>query len=565
MHRQAQRRPGGPDQESHGQHRHELHPGARRPTGDQPQPLDRRILGLAAVLLCGAVPALTDATVVNVAVESLARDLGGGSVAGAQWVVTGYLLATTAGIPLVGWGLDRFGARALWTLALAVFAAGSALCGAAWSLESLVAFRIAAGVGGGLVLPLLQAIMADAAGRLRVGRAMLLLTVPGQVVMILAPVLGGLLIEALGWRWTFLAQVPLCVAAAVLGWWRVPPGRRHGSTRFDAFGFALLLPALTMLLYGLAGVRDGGSGGMAGRAAAPAMAGAAETAGTGAAGTAAMADTAATGAAMQSAATAVPPALWTLAGAALLAGFIAHALRGGTAPLLDLRLFAQRSFAVAAALLFVTGLSTWAPLFLLPLFYQRVLGADALDAGMLLAPQALGMALGMAAAGRLADRAAAARPLIVGGTALAVATTLPFALAPRGVADTALGAALLARGFGLGLAHVPVMPILYSGVARESIGHATSLASVLQRGGAAFGTAALAVVLSAQLCAAAGAHMVHPDPIAAALGAQAADPDALAAAFHRAFWWVVAFTALAWVPAAVHRPADARRSPSALH
>ena len=484
--------------------------------------IDRHLFALAAVLLCGAVPALVDATVVNLAVEALAKDLGA-SVASAQWVVTGYLLATTVGIPLVGWGLERFGARALWTFALALFAAGSALCGMAWSLGTLVVFRVAAGLGGGLVLPLLQAIMADAAGPLRVGRAILLLTVPGQFVMILGPVFGGLVIELLGWRWTFFAQVPLCVAAAVLGWWRVPPGRRDGAARLDIAGFALLLPALAMLVYGLAGVRTEIAGDTI------TAAGAASSPG--------------------SRAVAVPPSLWALAGAALLAGFVLHALRNRGAPLLDLRLFARRSFSVAAALLFVTGLTMWAPLFLLPLFYQRVLGADALDAGVLLAPQALGMALGMAAAGRLADHAAAARPLIVVGTALAVVTTLPFALATRGVGDAALGAALLARGFGLGLAHVPLMPILYPGVDRQSIGHATSLASVLQRCGAAFGTAALAVVLSAQLDATAS-------------GAQAANADAVAAAFGRTFWWVVAFTALAWVPAALHRPFEEPRSPS---
>ena len=487
------------------------HEGQRGPDGrgERDQRLDRRLIGLAAVVLCGAVPALLDATVVNVAVEPLARELGG-SVAGAQWVVTGYLLSTTVAIPLVGWGLDRFGARALWTFALAMFGAGSALCGAAWSLESLVAFRVVAAVGGGLVLPLLQAIIAEAAGPLRVGRAMLLLTVPGQFMMILGPVLGGLIIEVLGWRWTFFAQVPLCAAALVLGWRWVPPGARGGRARLDGVGLGLLLPALAMLVYGLTGVRAGGVAGTGGGE--------------------------------------MPAGVWALGGAVLLGGFVLHALRSGSEPLLDVRLFGRRSFAVAGALLFVTGLAMWAPLFLLPLYYQRVLGADALDAGVLLAPQALGMALGMAAAGRLADRAGAARPLLVGGTALAVVATLPFALAAGGTTGTALGALLLARGFGLGLAHVPVMPILYGGVPRESIGQATSLASVLQRCGAAFGTAALAVVLSAQLGAA---------------GTQAADPEAIAAAFGRTFWWVVVFTALAWAPAALHRPLGSQQSPDA--
>src|SRR5690606_25912914 len=219
--------------------------------------IDRRLAALAAVLLCGAVPALMDATMVNVAVEALAADRAG-TLTDAQWVVTGYLLATTVGIPLVGWGLDRFGARALWTFALALFAAGSALCGVAWSLRSLVVFRIAAGVGGGLVRPSVQAMRAAAAGPLRVGRAMLLLTVPGQFVMILGPVFGGLIIESLGWRWTFFSQAPLCAAAAVLGWWRVPSGRRNGSSRLDVVGFALLLPALVMLVHGLSSLRPEG-------------------------------------------------------------------------------------------------------------------------------------------------------------------------------------------------------------------------------------------------------------------------------------------------------------------
>lgn len=450
--------------------------------------LDARLLRLAAVLLCGGVPALLDTTVVAVALEPLIAEFGG-TVATAQWVVSAYLLAITVVIPLAGWGLERWGAKAMWSFALTVYAAG---------LEGLAVLRVVQGIGGGLILPLLQAVLAEAAGPARVGRAMLLVMVPGQLVPVLGPVLGGLVVDALGWRWIFLGPVPVSLAALVLGRRLVPAPRRRGVAMPDVVGLALLLPGQALLLYGLRGM----GGGIA------------------------LERQAVTG---------------CVVGAALLAGFVMRALPRGPASLLDLRLFGRASFSLGAGLLFVAGLATWAPTFLFPLFYQRARGAAALEAGVLLAPQGIGMALAMVGAGRLADRARAAVPLVAVGTALAVAATLPFAVAGGRATDGLYAVAILARGVGLGLAGIPTMALLYRDVAPEGIGRATSLASVVQRCGAAFGTAALAVALQARLGDAAGAG---------------GDPAAVNAAFAHAFRWVIGFTALAWVPAAL---AAARR------
>src|SRR5262249_30469408 len=125
--------------------------------------LPRELLSLAYALMPGAVVVGLDATMVNVALETLARDFGT-SLATIQWVATAYLLALAMVVPLSGWAVERYGARATWTVAIAVFTLGSALCGVAWSAGSLIAFRVVQGLGGGMIVPVMQTILARAAG-----------------------------------------------------------------------------------------------------------------------------------------------------------------------------------------------------------------------------------------------------------------------------------------------------------------------------------------------------------------------------------------------------------------
>ncbi|MET7459773.1 MFS transporter [Nonomuraea sp. NPDC005501] len=123
----------------------------------------RPLLPLAATVLVGAIAALLDTTIVAVAPDELASDLAA-PVTTIQWVTTSYVLAMTAVIPLVGWPVGRFGARAAWLTALGLFLLGSILCGAAWSAGSLIALRTLQGLGGGMILPVTQLVLARAAG-----------------------------------------------------------------------------------------------------------------------------------------------------------------------------------------------------------------------------------------------------------------------------------------------------------------------------------------------------------------------------------------------------------------
>src|SRR5262245_2993077 len=197
-------------------------------------PRDLRALALAVML--GAVMVGLDATMVNVALDTLAREFHT-SLATIQWVSTAYLLALATVIPLSGWAIERFGARRTWTVSLVLFTGGSVLCGFAWSAGSLIAFRALQGLGGGMITPLMQTILARSAGPERLPRAMAAIAVPAMLAPVLGPTLGGLIVNSASWRLIFLINVPICLIALFASR-RVtmPDTRRQRSAPLDVRG-----------------------------------------------------------------------------------------------------------------------------------------------------------------------------------------------------------------------------------------------------------------------------------------------------------------------------------------
>ncbi len=139
--------------------------------------LDRATLVVAGVVILGAVMSILDATIVNVAIDSLSRDLDA-PLATIQWVATGYLLSLAIVIPLAGWFSERFGSKRVWLVSVALFGAGSALCGVAPSAIVLIAFRVLQGLGGGMIMPVSMSVLAQTAGPQRIGRVMSAVGVP---------------------------------------------------------------------------------------------------------------------------------------------------------------------------------------------------------------------------------------------------------------------------------------------------------------------------------------------------------------------------------------------------
>jgi EmrB/QacA subfamily drug resistance transporter len=447
--------------------------------------IDRALLGLMGVLLVGASVALLDTTIVAVAIADLTRAFDT-TVSTAQWATTAYLLAMAAAIPMMGWLTDRWGAPRVWLVTLWVFLLGSILCGLAWSIESLIAFRVVQGLGGGLILPLVQAMLAGAAGPHRMGRVMGMIGIPGQLAPILGPVLGGIILGSLAWRWIFLVNVPLCLFAIALAHRHLPPVGVQRRARLDWAGTLLMVPATVAMLAGLSAIGD------------------------------------------LSAASAIP-ILLLAGGAVLLARFVLHARRRGDRALLDLRLFRHRSFSVATVMMFLSGVCLYGPMLLLPLFYQRARGLPVAQVGWLLAPQGLGLMAGLWVAGRYADRIGP-RIVALTGAALAGTGLGVFVLAggaPLGV----LSAGLVALGAGLGGIGVAVSATSYRDVEPASIPRATSLLNVVQRIGASSGTVVVALILHQQL---------------AAIDAPAS-AGAIHAAFTHTFTWTLGFLGVALV------------------
>src|SRR3954454_24198294 len=214
------------------------------------EPHVRRIM---IVVILGAIMSVLDTTIVNVALDDLSKDLNS-SLDSIQWVVTGYMLALAAVIPVTGWAARRFGSRRLSLIALVAFTIGSALCGLAWSAGSLVAFRVLQGVGGGMLMPIGQMVLVKAAGPRNLPRVMAAIGVPIVLAPVFGPTLGGLLLEHAGWQWIFLVNVPIGVAAVFAAMRLLPRNEPAPATagRLDAIGLGLVATGLVGITYGLA-------------------------------------------------------------------------------------------------------------------------------------------------------------------------------------------------------------------------------------------------------------------------------------------------------------------------
>ena len=476
------------------------------------EPLGREVWIVSAVVVIGVIMSILDTTIVNVALETLSRELDA-PLNTIQWVATGYLLALATVIPLTGWMSERFGSKRIWMVSVTLFGAGSALCGLAWSAESLIVFRVLQGFGGGMIMPVGMALLAQTAGPARVGRVMSVVGVPMLLGPVLGPVIGGVIVDSASWRWIFYVNVPIAIFALALAAKLLH--RDHGRAdagRLDWAGLLLLSPGLGLFVFGLSESESHGGFG--------------------------------------------DPVVWgpIVVGAVLVALFVRHAARASR-PLIDVRLFRVRAFSAAASTTFLVGAALFGAMIILPLYYQVARGETALTAGVLMAPQGFGAAMAMPLAGRLTDRVGGGRVALVGLLILTVGT-IPFAFLAADSSYRVLAALLVVRGLGIGASMMPAMAAAYATLERAAVPRATSALNALQRIGGSIGTAVLAVVLQgnikdelATLPGGAAAASGTLERLPEAARARVAEP--LASAFGSTFWWAVAMSVAALVPATI--------------
>jgi EmrB/QacA subfamily drug resistance transporter len=474
------------------------------------EPLGREVWVVAAVVIVGVIMSILDTTIVVVALETLSRDLDA-PLDTIQWVSTGYLLALAIVIPLTGWMSERYGSKRIYMISIALFGLGSALCGLAWSAESLIVFRILQGFGGGMIMPVGMSLMAQTAGPNRVGRVMSVVGVPMLLGPIFGPVIGGLIVENVSWRWIFYVNLPIAVLALGMAKRLLTSDQgRADAGRLDLRGLALLSPGLGAVVFGLS--ESESQGGF-------------------------------------SHAVVYGP---IVAGLVLVALFVLHALHVPR-PLLDMTLFRVRAFAAAAATTFLVGAALFGAMIILPLYYQVDRGETALTAGLLMAPQGFGAAMAMPLAGRLTDRIGGGT-VAVFGLAIASLGTLPFVFLHADTSYWLLGLLLVVRGIGIGSSMMPSMAAAYATLSRAAVPRATSLLNVINRIGGSLGTALLAVVLQGQIkqalpASAGGGAGGGVARLPEDVRTRVAEP--LANAFSHTFAYAVGMTVVALVPATI--------------
>jgi EmrB/QacA subfamily drug resistance transporter len=482
-------------------------------TSAEPRPadsdkLDSAVLKVAGVVILGAVMAILDTTVVNVALQALTLEFKT-SFDTIQWVVTGYMLALATVIPVTGWACDRFGTKRLYLLSIGLFLLGSMLAGMAWNIESLIVFRVLQGFGGGMLMPAGMTIMTKAAGPQRIGRVMAVLGVPMLLGPIGGPILGGWLVDAVSWRWIFYINVPIGAIAFLLAWRVLPKDEPRPAEKFDFLGMLMLSPGLALLIFGVSKIpQEGGVSSLG---------------------------------------------VWLpgLVGLALIAAFVLRAMRIEN-PLVDLKLFKDRTFAVAMITMTFYMVAFLGAMLVLPTYFLLVRGESALQAGLLLAPQGLGAMLTMPLGGRLADKIGPGK-IVLPGIVVMLAGLAVFTQVGADTPYALLLAGLFVIGLGMGATMMPINAAALQTLTQRSVARASTAMSIVQQASGGIGAAVMSIILASQLAGkfgvptsegqlAATALLVNPQTHEAAAGA-AAD------AFATTFLWALVLIAICFIPA----------------
>ena len=400
-------------------------------------------------LLAGPLLSMLDSSIVNVAVEPIARELHA-SLTVVQWTVSGYLLALGAGLAATAYLARRFGTLPVYRASVIAFTVASALCALAPGAGMLVGARILQGLVAAPLVPLAMSMLLgrDTAGARAISPVAGILLFLGPA---LGPTVGGALIGAAGWRAIFLINVPLGALAGVAVRYvpaAMAPDRRPGA-RFDLPGLILLGAGLTSLLLG---ADQGASAGW------------------------------------------TAPASWMplAAGAALIACYVGWAARRDQ-PALDLSLARQRGPALSMALCALASVVTWAAVFLLPVFVQSVQGRSALVAGLAMAPQ--GLITGLSAA--LAPRwltGLTVRVIVLAGFAVLAVATLGLLLITAATPLWLIAAILAGRSVAVGLVITPLLQALVQPLRPDQLGDANTLFNTWQRIAGSFGIGLVAAL-----------------------------------------------------------------------
>jgi EmrB/QacA subfamily drug resistance transporter len=396
---------------------------------------------------------LLDMTIVTVAIPTLAEEFETDTTT-IEWVVTGYLLSLALFIPVSGWLGDRFGTKRVFITAVAIFVAGSVLAGLAWDIESLIAFRVLQGVGGGMITPVGFAMLFRAFPASEFAKASAVLAIPMMIAPAAGPLLGGYLVDYYDWRWIFFINLPVGIVALTAAALLLREEVQENPGRLDLFGLVLSGAGLVAVVYALA------EAGLHGFDDPQVM-------------------------------------LFGLGGLALLAAFTLVELRTKE-PLIDIRLLGNKLFGAGNVVHVTILASQMGAFFLLPIFLQAQKGLDPFDVGLVTFPTAIGVALTAQPAAWLYEKVGPRRMLLAGFTG-AMALNFSLALVNYETSDWWIAANALARGPFFALIFVAVEPAAFATLRPQDMGRASAIFNTGRQVASSLGVAVIATVLTNRL------------------------------------------------------------------